>query len=216
MPNTSNYHEQGGARTVIGGSLDVASGGDLDIESGGALKLAGTEVTSSADELNALDGITATVAELNQFDASAADGATVAFADVQLSAAEVNALAAANIELVAAPGAGLAVVPIAVQMFLDHGGTDFVQTNNTDQLALVYSGGAEIAEVGTEAQCTAFLEAGADAGLYSPVPAIAGGFVPVAATAIDLDNNGAAEYTTGDGTLSVRTFYRVVRMVAFT
>lgn len=35
--STSNYTEQGGARTVVGGSLDVVSGGDLDIESGGKL-----------------------------------------------------------------------------------------------------------------------------------------------------------------------------------
>jgi hypothetical protein len=63
--NTSNYTEQGGARTVIGGSLDVASGGDLDIESGGALKIAGTAVTASAAELNIVDGVTATAAEVN-------------------------------------------------------------------------------------------------------------------------------------------------------
>jgi hypothetical protein len=50
--NTSNYTEQGGARTVIGGSLDVASGGEIDIESGGALKIAGTAVSATAAELN--------------------------------------------------------------------------------------------------------------------------------------------------------------------
>lgn len=43
--NVSNYMEQGGARWVIGGSLDVASGGDLDIESGGAFKIAGTDIS---------------------------------------------------------------------------------------------------------------------------------------------------------------------------
>jgi len=53
--NVSNYMEQGGARWVIGGSLDVVSGGDLDIESGGALKIAGTAVTATAAELNALN-----------------------------------------------------------------------------------------------------------------------------------------------------------------
>jgi hypothetical protein len=57
--SVSNYREQGGARWVIGGSLDVESGGDLDVESGGALKIAGTQVTSSAAELNATDGATA-------------------------------------------------------------------------------------------------------------------------------------------------------------
>lgn len=46
MYNTANYTEQGGARTVIGGEIDVVSGG--------ALKLAGTAVTKTAAELNAL------------------------------------------------------------------------------------------------------------------------------------------------------------------
>lgn len=55
LQQPSNYKEQGGARTVVGGSLDVISGGDLDIESGGALKIAGTAVTSSAAALNAVD-----------------------------------------------------------------------------------------------------------------------------------------------------------------
>lgn len=50
------YMEQGGDRQVVasGGSLDVESGGEIDIESGGALKLAGTQVTATADEINAV------------------------------------------------------------------------------------------------------------------------------------------------------------------
>lgn len=51
------YREQGGDRQVCasGGSIDVESGGEIDIESGGALKLAGTQVTATAAELNGLD-----------------------------------------------------------------------------------------------------------------------------------------------------------------
>jgi len=65
--------EQGAARAVVrsGGSLDVESGGELavesggnlaiesggslDVESGGSLKIAGTAVTATAAELNAID-----------------------------------------------------------------------------------------------------------------------------------------------------------------
>jgi hypothetical protein len=54
--NVANYMEQGGARWVIGGSLDVASGGDLDVESGGTIKIAGAAITGSAAELNLIDG----------------------------------------------------------------------------------------------------------------------------------------------------------------
>lgn len=49
--NTSNYMEQGGSTWNVGGTLDVISGGTF--------KLAGTAVTSSAAELNLIDGSTA-------------------------------------------------------------------------------------------------------------------------------------------------------------
>lgn len=57
--NVSNYMEQGGARWVVGGSLDVASGGDLDIESGGAIKIAGTAISATATEINLAADISA-------------------------------------------------------------------------------------------------------------------------------------------------------------
>lgn len=51
------YMEVGGDRHVVasGGSFDVESGGEIDVESGGAFKLAGTQVTAVAGEINALD-----------------------------------------------------------------------------------------------------------------------------------------------------------------
>lgn len=62
------YRQQGGERFVVAssGSLDVESGGELDIESGGALKIAGTQVTASAAELNKLDGVASTATEIDQ------------------------------------------------------------------------------------------------------------------------------------------------------
>lgn len=68
------YMEQGGDRQVVasGGSLDVEPGGEIDIESGGALKLAGTAITSTAAEINILDGVTANKDELNKLDGAGA------------------------------------------------------------------------------------------------------------------------------------------------
>ena len=60
--NVDNYTEQGGSRTVVGGTLDVVSGGDLDIESGGVFSIAGTDI---ATELGILSGVTASTADLN-------------------------------------------------------------------------------------------------------------------------------------------------------
>lgn len=44
--NVKNYIEQGGERTVIGGEIDVITGGSL--------KLAGTAISKTAAQINAL------------------------------------------------------------------------------------------------------------------------------------------------------------------
>jgi len=152
--------------------------------------------------------ITATAAELNKLDESATAGCGYAYATGSITAAELNALAATPQTLVAAPGAGYAIIPHVLALRLDHGGTDFVQTNATDHLALRYSGGVEIDEIGTEAQCTALLEASADANLAWPLGGV--GWIPTDNEAVELDNNGAAEYSTGDGTLYWALAYAIM------
>lgn len=137
--------------------------------------------------------------------------------DTLLTSAQIKALRATNIEVIGAPASGYAAVPVGVHMFLDHGGTDYVQTAGADHLALLYNGGSEIAEIGLEATLTTFLEASADAGLtviFGEATAV-GGIVPVAATAIDLDLNGSNELTTGDGLLSIRVYFKLVPMFRF-
>ena len=57
-PNTFQTRQDGNAV--------VPTGKSLDIESGGSLKIAGTAVTSSAAELNILDGVTAAAADINK------------------------------------------------------------------------------------------------------------------------------------------------------
>lgn len=134
------------------------------------------------------------------------------FQDTQLTASNVNNLLATNITLVTAPPAGFALYPTEVHFFMDFGTAAFVQAAGSDALAIRYSASTEIQELGSEAQMTALLEAAADAALIVPITSAV---VPVTDVALDLDNNGASEYTTGDGTLSVRVYYRIVPMAAF-
>lgn len=136
----------------------------------------------------------------------------IQFQDVQLTAANILDLIDTNITLVTAPPAGTTAIPTRAHLYHDHGGTDFIQAAGSDALAIKYAASTEITELGSEAQMTAFIEAAADAALHVPISSV---FVPVAASALVIDNNGATEYTTGDGTFSVRTHYVIEPMAAF-
>ena len=97
MYNTANYTEQGGARTVIGGEIDVVTGG--------ALKIAGIAITKTAAEINALPVVEqALVAAMavTAADGAAAVGAapTKAEYDVLVTLANANK-AAINLILTA-------------------------------------------------------------------------------------------------------------------
>jgi hypothetical protein len=48
------------------GLVQLWSGGKLDIKSGAELQLAGTAITASAAELNKMDGVTLTAAQINE------------------------------------------------------------------------------------------------------------------------------------------------------
>jgi len=125
---------------------------------------------------------------------------------VRLTSAEVKALAATNIDLVPAPGAGLALVPTMVVYSLDRNAAyddaaadgDLVLAYKTTQTALITS------------EADAFIDAAADA-IKVERPAVTD-FTPEANTALVLDNDGA-EFTgdaTNLNTLKVTTFYHVV------
>lgn len=59
----SNYHDQGGARTVIGGELDVVEGGVINIEAGGSItspvQTLGTSQVATSITVGGLTTITA-------------------------------------------------------------------------------------------------------------------------------------------------------------
>lgn len=125
---------------------------------------------------------------------------------VLLTSAEVKALAAANITVVPAPGAGFALVPTMVAYSLDRNAAyddaaadgDLVLAYATTQTALITS------------EADGFIDAAADA-IKIERPAVAD-FTPEANTALVIDNDGA-EFTGDAGnanTLKVTTYYHVI------
>ena len=104
--NVVNYMEQGGARWVIGGSLDVASGGDLDIESGGALKIAGTAITATAAQFNYLAGVTAGTATASKAVVLSAAKAIATITTATITNANITAVNATNIDVGLTGGGG--------------------------------------------------------------------------------------------------------------
>lgn len=234
MPNTSNYSEQGGAREVIGGALDVVSGGEIDVESGGDLKVSGTSVITKLLELAAgamkvLTGQSFDVESGGEVDIEAggafksagtdiadrlgelADDSMVMVIDKQLTNAEALALAtSAGVEVIATPGANKAIVVHKSLFVADAAAGAWVEPSAPDDLVLQYAGGADI---------TAAIEAGvmvaADVSVRT-YGVLDTEVIPEPNVGINLFNTGS-QWTGGNAanTISCRIWYSVVDTVAF-
>lgn len=125
--------------------------------------------------------------------------------DVTVSSAQLLALNATPKTLVAAPGAGLAIIPTALLLFLDYATTGYGGIGASDDLAVKYTdaSGTQIMTV----EATGFLDATADAVRFAPAPTTL--LTPTANAALVL-HMLTGEITTGDSPLKVRVYYRVV------
>lgn len=146
------------------------------------------------------------------------------FVDVQLNDAQILALAAAPVTIVAAPGANRAVVVDAIYFFLDVVDGAYDDAAADGNLNLRYVGGGD-ASAGFEMEADAFIDAAADAARFFAhahdyVAGAALVVTPVANVGIELDNDGAEFTTAGNdtaaNTLSIRVYYHIVDVVAFT
>lgn len=146
------------------------------------------------------------------------------FVDIQLDDAAILALAATPQLLVEAPGANRAIVVDSIYFFLDvvDGAYDDVAADGN--LNLRYVGGGD-ASAGFEMEADAFIDAAADAARFFAhahdyVAGAALVVTPVADVGIELDNDGAEFTTAGNdtaaNTLSIRVYYHIVDVVAFT
>ena len=133
------------------------------------------------------------------------------YADVALTSVQVKALKATPITLVAAPGADLAIVPEAIAIVVDYGGTNAF-TEDSDDLSVGYAGGAEIKEI----ESTGLIDQTNDEWRYITFE-YAETFVPEENKAVVITNSDdeIAGNAGADNVIHVRLYYKTVPTDAF-
>lgn len=136
------------------------------------------------------------------------------YATAQVTTAQVLALFATPIEVVAAPAAGLAIVPRLVVIHKP-AGTAYAGIAAGEDLVLKYTD-ASGAQCSSVIETTGFLDSTAVQTRYAGMPgasgATAGDVTPVAAAAVML-HLLVGEIITGDSDLYVRTYYDLIETV---
>lgn len=171
-------------------------------------KLANLAVTAGKLAANAVE--TAKILDANVTSAKL-EAPLTHYADVALTSANVKALKATPITLVAAPGADKAIVPEAIAIVVNYGGTNaFTETD--DDLSIGYSGGAEIKEI----ESTGLIDQTNDEWRYITFE-YGETFVPAENKAVVITNldDEIAGNAGNDNTIHVRLYYRTVPTDAF-
>lgn len=135
-----------------------------------------------------------------------ANDVAVQIANVTITATELKALNATPKTLVAAPGAGKAIIPVAIQAFLDYATTAYDGIAAGEDLAFKYTNasGTQLGSI----EATGFLDASADATRYVDMgPATA---INPTANAALVAHMLTGEIATGDSPLKLRVHYRVI------
>jgi hypothetical protein len=126
-------------------------------------------------------------------------------AEVTITSAELLALNATPKTLVAAPGAGLAIVPIDVQLFLDYNSAAYAGIAAGENLEVRATNGS--GQLFATVESDGLLDATADQ--YRHIyPLAAAASTPVANAALIMCL-ASGEVTTGNSPIKVRTRYRV-------
>lgn len=214
----------------------VAADGTVTYPAGTSdLTLDGAGITATAAELNLIDGAVAGTSVASKALALGANKDTdilalpegglkvgagaglptnlVRYVDVTISSAELLALNATPKQLVAAPGANLALVFEGAVAFYDYGTAAYAGIAAGEDLSVKYTDGSGAAVGGCET--TGFLDGTADATRYILPTAAASGvsqITPVANAAL-VAHLLSGEITTGDSPIKMRVYYRVVPTV---
>jgi hypothetical protein len=180
--------------------VGFSQGGDeLYVKDGGKIKL---EAGSVVEGPLALDGSLA----LDANSVEVGDVGFLNYADVTITTAQVLALNATPITLVAAPGAGKALIFQGAHLFLDFNSVAYDGIHADEDLSIKYTNasGAQLALVET----TGFLGASADARRFV-YPASTAAITPVPNAPLVL-HLLVGEVATGNSPLKVRVYYKVI------
>ena len=125
----------------------------------------------------------------------------------QITTAQVLALNATPIEVVAAPGAGLINIPTQIHLFLDYNSAAYAGVAGGEDLTLNYTGGAQMIAI----EATGFIDASADDHAYGNVAAgvVGESKTPVVNAAMTLGFL-VGEVTTGNSPLDVEVFFNTI------
>lgn len=132
------------------------------------------------------------------------------FVDVVVSSAQILALNATPVTLVATPGAGKALLFEGATLFLDYNSAAYAGIAAGEDLSIKYTDGSGTAVGGCEA--TGFMDATADATRYVQAYRAASGVSDITPTANAplVLNMLTGEIITGNSPLKCRVFYRVL------
>jgi hypothetical protein len=201
--------------TAAGDRLDIILGGIAEVEFGGTVTR-GNLLTSDASGkaiaagegdrtigVAMVSGVSGDIGSVRVLPG----GAQSTFrAEVTVTTGQLLALNATPKTLVAAPGAGKALVPTLITLFLDYNSTAYDGIAAGEDLVLRYTDGSGAALATIEA--TGFLDATADAVRWA-IPASTAAFTPVANSPLVL-HMATGEIATGDSPLKVRIDYKII------
>ncbi len=135
------------------------------------------------------------------------NGSTGNQATVTLTSAQILALHSTPISLIAAPGAGKAILPTKVEAFYDYGAAAYAAVASGDDLLLKYTDGSGTTVITVET--TGFIDQTSD---QSRFVLNSGALTPTPDAALVAFLGGAV--TTGDGTVTLRIEYDVVTLLS--